>query len=60
MPEMRLRQPKFTYGAYEPFTKNIERIQKLKETGNSRYIYQNELDKAWFQHDIEILKIFLE
>ena len=25
-------------------------IKKLKETGDSRYIYQNELDKACFQH----------
>ena len=28
-----------------------KRIQKFKETGDSRYIYQNELDKACFQHD---------
>ena len=27
-------------------------MQKHKETGNSRYIYQNELDKASFQHDM--------
>ena len=26
------------------------RIQKFKETGDSRYIYQNELDKTCFQH----------
>ena len=32
--------------------KNKERIQKFKETGDSRYIYPNELDKAYFQHDI--------
>ena len=25
-------------------------IKKLKETGDSRCIYQNELDKACFQH----------
>ena len=31
------------------FTKNKERSQKFKETGDS-YIYQNELDKACFQH----------
>ena len=37
------------YSAYGPFTKNKERIQKFKETGDSRYIYQNELDKACFQ-----------
>ena len=31
MPEMHLRQPGFTYSAWVPFTKNEERIQKLKE-----------------------------
>ena len=30
MPEMHLRQPVFTYGACEPFTKNKERIKKFK------------------------------
>ena len=35
-----------------PFTKNKERIKKCKETGDSRYIPQNELDKACFQHDM--------
>ena len=59
MPEIHLRQPGFTYSACGPFTKNKERIQKFKETGDSWYIYQNELDKVCFQHDmlIEILKI---
>ena len=52
MPEMHLRQPGFTYSACGSFTKNKERIQKFKETGDSRYIYQNELDKACFQHDM--------
>ena len=52
MPEMHLRQPQFTYGACAPFTKNKERIQKFKKTGDSRYIYRNELDKACFQHDM--------
>ena len=27
-------------------------MQKVKETGYSRYIYQNELDKVCFKHDI--------
>ena len=57
IPEMHLREPGFTYSTCGPFIKNKERIKKLKETGNSRYIYQNELDKACFQHDIEISKI---
>ena len=52
MPEKHLKQPGFTYSACRPFTKNKERTQKLKETGDSRYIYQNELDKACFQHDM--------
>ena len=52
MPKMHLRQLQFTYSACGPFTKNKERIQKFKETGDSRYIYRNELDKACFQHDM--------
>ena len=57
MPEMHLKQPGFTYSACGPFTKNKERIIKtFKETGDSRYIYQNELDKACFQHDINLNK----
>ena len=52
MPEMHLRQPGFTYSACGPFTKNKERIQKFNQTGDSRYIYRNELDKACFQHDM--------
>ena len=51
MPKMHLRQPEFTYSPYRPFTKSKEKIQKFKETGDSRYIYQNRLDKAPFQHD---------
>ena len=41
MPEIHLRQPEFTYSACGPFTKNKERIQKFKQTGDSRYIYKN-------------------
>ena len=52
MPEMHLRQPRLTYSACKPFTKNKDRIQKFKETVHSRYIYQKELDKACFQHDM--------
>ena len=52
MPEMHLRQLGFSYSACGPFTKNKERIQKFKETGDSRYIYKNELDKACFRHDM--------
>lgn len=34
------------------FTKNNERIQKFKESGDSRCIYQSELGNACFQHDM--------
>ena len=46
------RQPGFTYSACGSFTKTKERIQKSKQTGDSRYIYRNELYKACFQHDM--------
>ena len=52
MPERHLKQPWFTYSARGPFTKNKERIKKILKTGDSRCIYQNELDKACFQHDM--------
>ena len=46
IPEMHLRQPGFNYSACRPFTKKKERIEKFKETGDLRYIYQNDLSKA--------------
>ena len=52
MSEMHLRQPGFTYSACGPFTKNKERIEKFMQTGNTDFIYKNELDKACFQHDM--------
>ena len=51
MPEMHLRQPQFTYSACGPFIKHKQRIQKFKETGDTNYIYKNELDNACFAHD---------
>ena len=52
MPEMHLKQLGFTYSAYRPFAKNKERIQKVKETGDTSYLDKNELDKACFQQDM--------
>ena len=52
MPEMHLKQPGFTYSACGPFTKNKERIEKFMQTGNTNFIYKNELDKPCFQHDM--------
>ena len=52
VPEMHLKQREFTYSACGPFTETKERIQEFKETGDTNYIYKNELDKACFQHDM--------
>ena len=48
---MHLRQPQFSYSACGPFTKHKQRIKRFKETGDTNYIYKNELDKACFTHD---------
>ena len=52
MSEMHLRQPGFTYSVCGLFTKNKERMEKFMQTGNTNFIYKNELDKACFQHDM--------
>ena len=51
MSEMHLRQPQFIYSACGPFTRHKERLKEFKRTGDTRYTYRNELDKACFQHD---------
>ena len=51
MPEMYLKQPRFTYSACGPFTKKKEQIQIIEETKDTNYIYKNVLDKACFQYD---------
>ena len=59
MPEMHLKQPGFTYSACGPFTKNKERIQKFKETGDTSYMNLIRLvfNMVWC---MEILKISKE
>ena len=54
MPEIHLRQPRFTYSVCGPFTNNKIYL--------SKYVYQKELDKACFKLIwlMEILKIYLE
>ena len=52
MPEMHLEQPGFIYSACGPFTKNKKWIEKSMQTGNTDFIYKNELDKACFQYDM--------
>ena len=60
MPETHLKQPGFTYTAPGPFTKKQRKNKKMTETGDSQYIYQNDLDKACFQHYIKFLKMCQE
>ena len=51
MPEMHLRQPGVS--ACGPYPKKKKKKKKKKEkTGNARCIYQNELDKIFFLHDL--------
>ena len=50
MPETHLKQPGFTYSTCSPLTKNKEGIEKFMATGNTDFIYRNEVDKACFQH----------
>ena len=52
VPEIHLKQPGFTYSACGPFTKKQKKNTKIKKTGDTNYIYKNELDKACFQHDM--------
>ena len=51
-PKMHLKLRGFTYSACRPFSTNKEQIQKFKETEDSEYIDQNELETTCFQHDI--------
>ena len=51
MPKIHIKQPGFTYSACSPFTKNKE-LKKFVQTGNTEYIYKNDLDKACFQHEM--------
>ena len=47
-----LKQPRFAYSVCGQFNKNREKIQKFMQTGNTNYIYSNDLNKACFQHDM--------
>ena len=62
MPEMRLKQPGFTYSACGPFTKNKERIQKFKEREIQAIFTKTNLIKLVFNMIwlIEILKTYQE
>ena len=53
MPEAHLKALKVgTHSACGPFTRHNDRINKFIQTGDTNYIYKNELDKACFAHDV--------
>ena len=55
MPEMHLKQLGFTHNAWPIYWKQT--IEKFMETGNTDYIYKNDLDKGCFQHDMAYGKL---
>ena len=59
MPDIHLKQPRFTYSFCGPLTKNKERIQNFKETGDKATIKKMNLIKLVFNiiWHMEILKI---
>ena len=52
MLKIHLKHPEFAYNACGPFTKHSKRIEKFRKRGNLKYLYGNELDKAYFAHDL--------
>ena len=53
MPELHLDDPIVgIYSACGPFTKHTQRIQDFLNTGKLSHIYENDLDKACFQHNM--------
>ena len=47
MPGIYLKQTGFTYSSCGPFTKNKAGIENITQTGNTNFIYKNELDIAY-------------
>ena len=52
MSDLHLKQPRFIYSACDLFTRNKERTEQFIQTGNTDFIYGNELNKACIQHDM--------
>ena len=52
MPELHLWDSKVgKYSACGPFTKHQQRIDQFMKDGRLSHLYENQLDKAYFQHD---------
>ena len=56
MLKVHLRQPQFFCIACGPFTRHKGRIKEFKRRGDTRLLYRNELDKAYFKHDATYAK----
>ena len=48
LPEMYLNNQNLLIVLVDPLLK----VKKIKETGHTKYIYKNDLDKAGFQYDM--------
>ena len=48
IPTLHLRQARFTYSAWGPFTKYREKDSKIQKNSDLSYIYKNDLDKDYF------------
>ena len=57
MIEMHLKQPGFLYNVCGPFTNNQHQTHKFKETGDSRYILWNQLDKTMSSTDLADMQL---
>ena len=51
MPELHLKQPRFTYNTCGAFIKHHQTIQIYRKTGNLKHFHRNELDKAYSAYD---------
>ena len=55
MPEMHLKETRFTNNSCDPFTRKIERIEKFMQTGNINFIDRNfVLNMIWFMANQKI------
>ena len=57
IPELHLKQPEFTYSVCGSFTKDRERIRKLRETGNLIDLCRNNYTKLVLLIMPNILKV---
>ena len=47
MPELHLKQPRFTYNTSGAFIKHHQTIQIYRKTGNLKHFHRNELDSLF-------------